>query len=598
MSGPAIVVLGGRSAALARRIRAALADGEIHAPSCAACAADVRFDKATAHIASLFRAGRPILGVCAAGILIRAVAPHLADKAGEPPVVAVAEDASCVVPLLGGHRGANRLATRVAAALGATRAITTAGDLGLGIALDEPPPGWRLAPGGDVKAVTARLLEAEAARIEVEAGGDQWLASAQIARSPDARIALIATHRALPAAPATLVYHPPVLALGVGCERGAPAAELSALARAALAEAGLSPHAVACIVSLALKAAEPAIHALAEELGRPARFIDAATAAAQAERLPSPSPVVEAAVGVPGVAEAAALAAAGPDGRLLVPKRKSARCTVAVALAPTPIDPSAVGRPRGRLTVVGIGPGDPGGRTAAVVERLRRAEHLVGYQLYLDLVSDIAATATRHPFPLGAEAERCRLALDLAGRGAEVALVCSGDPGVYAMAALVVELLEGESGAGWEQIALEVLPGVSAFQAAAARVGAAVGHDFCAVSLSDLMTPWPVIERRLRAAAEGDFVVALYNPVSARRRSALSAARDILLAARAPDTPVVLARSLGRPGESVTIGRLDALDPAEVDMLTVVLVGSRASRRVMRRDGTELVLTPRGYAVG
>jgi cobalt-precorrin 5A hydrolase/precorrin-3B C17-methyltransferase len=598
MSGPAIVVLGRRGAELAQRIRAALAEGEVHAPDCAACMADVRFAKAAAHIAALFRAGQPIIGVCAAAILIRAVAPHLADKTTEPPLVAVAEDGSCVVPLLGGHRGANRLAARVAAALGATCATTTAGDLGLGIALDDPPLGWRLVPGGDVKTVTARLLEGEAARIEAEAGGDTWLGASRIARAPDAAIGLVVTHRAVAPRPDTLVYHPPVLAVGVGCEKGAPAAELSALARAALAEAGLSPDAVACVVSLGLKAAEPAIHALAAELGRPARFIDAATAAAQAERLRSPSAVVEAAVGVPGVAEAAALAAAGPAGRLVVPKRKSARCTVAVALAPTPIDPAAVGRPRGRLAVVGIGPGDPGARTVAVVERLRRAEHLVGYQLYLDLVSDIAGTATRHPFALGAEAERCKLALDLAGRGAEVVLVCSGDPGVYAMAALVVELLAGEPGEGWEQIALEVLPGVSAFQAAAARVGAAIGHDFCAVSLSDLLTPWPVIERRLRAAAEGDFVVALYNPVSGRRRSALPAARDILLAARPPDTPVVLARNLGRPGESVTIGRLDALDPGHVDMLTVVLVGSRASRRVTRRDGTELVLTPRGYALG
>lgn len=598
MSRPAIILLGPRSADLAVRLRAVVPDGEIHAPACAACAADVRFIKVSDHIAALFRAGQPIVGLCAAGILIRAVAPHLADKSAEPPVLAVAEDGSCVVPLLGGHRGANRLAARLADALGATCAITTAGDRRLGVALDDPPAGWRLAPGGDVKGLTARLLEGEAARVEVEAGGDGWLAAARITRSPDARITLVATHRAVAPGPSALVYHPPVLALGVGCEKGAPAAELAALARAALAEGGLSPDAVACVVSLDLKAAEPAIHALAAELGRPARFIDAATAAAQAERLATPSAIVEGAVGVPGVAEAAALAAAGPDGRLLVQKRKSTRCTVAVALAPTAIDPLAIGRPRGRLSVVGIGPGDPAARTAAVVERLRVVEHLVGYQLYLDLVSEVAPRATRHPFALGAEAERCRLALDLAARGCEVALVCSGDPGIYAMAALVVELLAGEPGAGWEQIALEVLPGVSAFQAAAARVGAAIGHDFCAVSLSDLMTPWAVIERRLRAAAEGDFVVALYNPVSARRRCALPAARDILLAARPPDTPVVLARNLGRPGEAVTIGRLDALDPADVDMLTVVLVGSRTSRRVTRRDGTELVLTPRGYAIG
>jgi cobalt-precorrin 5A hydrolase/precorrin-3B C17-methyltransferase len=188
-----------------------------------------------------------------------------------------------------------------------------------------------------------------------------------------------------------------------------------------------------------------------------------------------------------------------------------------------------------------------------------------------------------------------RRAFELAAEGRSVALVSSGDAGVYGLAALVFEVLDHDDNPAWNRVAVAVSPGVSAFQAAAARIGAPTGHDFCAISLSDLLTPWPQIERRLKAAAAGDFVVALYNPVSKRRRTHLAAARDILLTGRAPDTPVVLARNLGRDGESIEVIRLDALEPARADMLTLVLVGNSQSR-VVERGVNRWVYTPRGYA--
>jgi cobalt-precorrin 5A hydrolase/precorrin-3B C17-methyltransferase len=163
------------------------------------------------------------------------------------------------------------------------------------------------------------------------------------------------------------------------------------------------------------------------------------------------------------------------------------------------------------------------------------------------------------------------------------------------MATLVFELIERGRRADWARVEVTGLPGVSAMQVAAARAGAPLGHDFCAISLSDLLTPWPVIERRLQAAAAGDFVVALYNPVSQRRRSQLAAARRILLAARPAETPVVLGRNLGRAGESLRVTSLGALDPEEVDMLTVVLIGASTTRAVARPDGGSWVYTPRGY---
>jgi cobalt-precorrin 5A hydrolase / precorrin-3B C17-methyltransferase len=216
----------------------------------------------------------------------------------------------------------------------------------------------------------------------------------------------------------------------------------------------------------------------------------------------------------------------------------------------------------------------------------------VGYGLYLDLAADLRDGQTEHRFPLGGEEDRVRHAIDLAKQGKEVALICSGDAGIYAMAALVYEIVELEP----SRIAVNVIPGISAFQAAAAKAGAMIGHDFCCISLSDLLTPWEVIERRLKAAAEGDFVVAFYNPRSLKRRDQIERAFAILARQRPATTPVIIASNLGRPEEQVTITSLAAFNPDDVDMLTLVMVGSSQSRSFIRGDGATYAYTPRGYA--
>jgi cobalt-precorrin 5A hydrolase / precorrin-3B C17-methyltransferase len=592
----AIVVLGPGGAGVALRLRELLPASRIHAPSCRDCAAEVTFARAAPHLRALFGSGTPIVAVCATGIVIRALGPVLTDKHKEPPVVAVAADGSAVVPLLGGHRGANELAARIADALGGRALLTTAGDLRLGLALDSPPPGWRLRDAAAAKAVTAALLAGEEVGIRVEAGDPAWLLRSGAPLRMDLEPSVLVTDR-VPQDDGRLVFHPPVLALGVGCERGCEPGELVELALATLERHGLAAAAVALVASLDLKAAEPAVHALAGRLGVPARFLDAAALEREAARLANPSVTVFREVGCHGVAEGAALAAAGPESVLLVEKTRSARATCAVARAPVSIDPLRVGRPQGSLAVVGIGPGTSAWRTPEVDALLAAADDVVGYRLYLDLLGPMLGPmlgAGRHDFALGEEEARCRHALDLAARGRRVVLVSSGDPGIYAMAALVVELLE-DAPPAWQRVALRIAPGISALQAAAARAGAPLGHDFCAISLSDLLTPMEVIERRLRAAAEGDFVVALYNPVSRRRREAIGLAREILLARRPPDTPVVLARNLGRTDESVEVIGLDALAADRVDMLTLVLVGSSTTRLVPRLHGPPWVVTPRGY---
>ncbi len=595
---PVLVALTAGGLALARRL-APLLGAPVHGLRTRAPAADATFDDTTAWLRALHARGHAIVGICAAGILVRALAPALAGKHEDPPVVAVAEDGSVAVPLLGGHHGANALARRIAAATGGIAAITTAGDVVLGTALDTPPPGWRIADPAAVKPVAAALLAGDRVALAVDAelaGIAAWLeplaAAGGAAAGPPAHTIRV-THRT--AAAGGLTYHPPVLALGVGGERGVAREELAALIAATLAEHGLSPQAIACVASIDLKADEDAVHAAAARLGVPARFFDAATLAAEAPRLATPSAVVLRATGCPGVAEGAALAAAGPRATLIVTKRKSARATAALALSPVAIDPLQAGRPRGSLAIVGIGPGDAAWRTPEVTQALAEAEEVVGYGPYLDLVADLIVGKVRHDGTLGAEEARAALALDRAAAGKRVALVSSGDSGIYGLATLALELLDGSDRPDWRRVALRVCPGVSALQAAAARAGAPLGHDFCAISLSDLLTPWDVIERRLDAAARADFVIALYNPASQRRTAQLRRALAIIAAARAAATPVVIARNLGRDGERVAIVTLAEAADAAIDMLTILVVGSSATRRVA---GRAAVYTPRGYGAG
>lgn len=577
---PVVLALTASGEATARRVADALGCS-LHGRA-GRVAAEVTFDDALVHARDLFAAGRAVIGVCAAGILIRAVAPMLGDKRAEPPVLAVSDDGGVVVPLLGGHRGANRLAREIAAATGGVAAVTTAGDVALGAALDEPPPGYVLANPGDARAAMAALLAGGGARMSGEALFDLPEGDA---------VEIVVTEAPGPGGPDRLLYHPMRHVLGVGCARDADPEELWANARVVLDEAGVAPGAVASVATLDLKLDEPAVIALARRLDRPLRAF--AADALAAIDVPNPSEVVRAEVGTPSVAEAAALAATG--GALVARKRKTAATTAALARADRPIL-APRGRARGRLCIVSLGPGQSGWRTPEASRMVAEADELVGYGLYIDLLGPLAAGKPRADFPLGGEEARCRHALERAGKGRNVALVCSGDAGIYAMGALVFELLAGGTlSDAARRVEVVCTPGVSALQAAAARAGAPLGHDFCAISLSDLLTPREDILRRLRAAAEGDFVVALYNPVSARRRTLLAEARDILLGHRPADTPVLLATSLGRPEEEVRHRRLDALAVDEVDMLTTVLIGSSRTRLVATGDGTRM-FTPRGYA--
>ncbi|WP_030825379.1 precorrin-2 C(20)-methyltransferase [Streptomyces hygroscopicus] len=265
-----------------------------------------------------------------------------------------------------------------------------------------------------------------------------------------------------------------------------------------------------------------------------------------------------------------------------------------MAVLPSRVDAPHGGSGPGEVVVVGLGPAGPLWLTPEARAELSAADDLVGYTTYLDRVP-VRPGQPRHASDNKVEAVRAEFALDLARRGRRVAVVSSGDPGVFAMATAVLEAAAEDP---YREVPVRIVPGMTAAHAAAARAGAPLGHDYAVVSLSDRLKPWEVIAERLRAAAAADLVLALYNPGSRSRVWQVGKARELLLEHRAPDTPVVLGRDIGGPAERVRIVRLADLDPAEIDMRTILLVGSSQTRTVRRGDGTEIVWTPRRYPEG
>jgi len=248
----------------------------------------------------------------------------------------------------------------------------------------------------------------------------------------------------------------------------------------------------------------------------------------------------------------------------------------------------------GWISVVGLGPGAAEWLTPEAQQALTEATHLVGYHTYLDRVP-VRFGQLRFGSDNKVEADRARHALALAEAGHRVCVVSSGDPGIFAMASAVLECVD-HGPPSWHALDIRILPGLSAMQAAASRVGAPLGHDFCVISLSDRLKPWEIVVKRLEAAACADFAIALYNPISSERLWQLAEARSIVAKHRGPETPVVLARSVSRPDERLTITDLQHFDPTQADMQSIVLIGSSTTRTMAMQNGRTLIYTPRSYA--
>lgn len=558
---PAIVVLGRSALPAARRIQAACPGSSVHGLQARVDGeADVGYTRLGEHLQALYAQRVPIIALCAAGIVIRCVAPMLDDKGVEPPVLAVAEDGSAVVPLLGGLAGANTLARQVAEALGIAPAITTSGELRFGTCLLNPPDGYVLADLEQGKHFVSDLLSGERARIDGEA---PWLDDAPIPRHDEATLTIRVTPLATPTHRNELVIHPRSV---VAC-----VAQGGAISAAAITEAmsahGLAAHALAAVLAPASRIGEPSLEAAAVALGIPLRFTDG-----------SPDP--------------ARLLAASDHPRYEIRTHASG---VTLAVAAVPVDLARTGRRRGRLSVVGLGPGSAGLMAPDARAALDDATDVLGYETYVKMAGPFRDEQRLHCTDNREELQRARHAFELAGEGRQVVVVSSGDPGVFAMAAAVFEALDTSGDARWQTVDLRIVPGISAAMATAAKAGAPLGHDFCVLSLSDNLKPWRIIEKRLRHAAEADLVMAFYNPISRARPWQLDRALAIVRERRAPGTRVVLGRDIGRPAEALITTTLGELQSAQVDMRTMVIIGSSTTRGIAGGPNGEWIYTPRWY---
>ncbi|MGB3125717.1 MAG: precorrin-3B C(17)-methyltransferase [Pseudomonas sp.] len=537
---PAIVILGQGSLATARKIQQVYPGALIHGLAGRVDGADQVYSEFGATLRQLYQQGTPLIALCAAGIVIRTLAPLLLEKGEEPAVLAVAEDGSAVVPLLGGLGGVNVMARAIAAALDVTAAITTSGELRFGTCLLNPPKGYALADLELGKRFVSDLLAGESVRIE---GAAPWLDQANLPQDPHARLAIhVGSAEREPAANELLIYPKTV------CVTCKPGEHLAARVRTALQAAGIAIQSLACLKASDMQMAEASLHEAALELNVPLRF---ATVAQDAD--------------------------------------------IVISVAEQPLDLAHVGRVRGRLAVIGLGPGAAELMVPAVKAELARCTDVLGYETYVRMAGPFRDDQVQHCTDNREEMQRARHAFELAAQGRSVVVVSSGDPGVFAMASAVIEALHESSDPAWHQVDLEILPGVSASLATAAQAGAPLGHDFCVMSLSDNLKPWSIIEKRLDLASQADLALAFYNPISRSRPWQLGRALEIVALHRTAETPVVLGRDIGRPGQTLRVTTLGQLTPEQVDMRTMVLIGSSTTCVFPRAGGGEWVYTPRWY---
>ncbi|POA45192.1 precorrin-3B C(17)-methyltransferase [Pseudomonas sp. MPR-ANC1] len=557
-STPAIVILGQGSLATARRIQQVYPAAQIHGLAGRVEGADCTYQEFGATLRALYQQDTPIIALCAAGIVIRTLAPLLLEKGAEPAVLAVAEDGSAVVPLLGGLGGVNVMAREIAAGLHVAAAITTSGELRFGTCLLNPPSGYALADLELGKRFVSDLLAGHSVRIE---GAAPWLEQAQLPEDPQAQRSIHVGSAERAASANELLIYPRSVAVAVS----SAVADLPNAVRSALQQAKVAMQALACLVAADTEMAAANLREAALELGVPLRFVAAQD----------------------GI-EALALAAV-PEAQVVTAN------AMAIAITEQPLDVEKVGRPRGRLAVIGLGPGAAELMVPAVKAELARATDVLGYETYVRMAGPFRDDQVQHCTDNREEMQRARHAFRLAAQGRSVIVVSSGDPGVFAMAAAVLEALHESDDPAWHSVDLEILPGVSASLATAAQAGAPLGHDFCVMSLSDNLKPWSIIEKRLDLAAEADLALAFYNPISRARPWQLGRALEIVAQHRTPETPVVLGRDIGRPGQTLRTTTLGALTPDQVDMRTMVLIGSSTTCTFPRATGGDWVYTPRWY---
>ncbi len=564
-----------------------------------------------------FRKGNVLVYIGACGIAVRAIAPHIGSKDTDPAVIVIDEKGENVIPILAGHLGgANEWARKIAECTKGKAVLTTATDVNGVFAVDLFAKDNQLLISDLKKAgrFTASLLEEREASViipskyaDVIRYEDGIPAELKVYDLSDEQLeSLQGTNAALitPEAESSdkantpLRLIPRCVILGVGCRKGKSYEELRDYVEEALQELGLCREAVCAVASIDVKKEELGLISLAADFGVPLLTFSAEELEkAELENWTfAESDRVREHVGTGNVCERAAVSAGA--GKILRGKTAKDGMTICVGMKPVelywkPEDSSRRNDPKGHLFVVGIGPGNPEGMTGQAAAALENSDTIIGYSVYNDLVKPYYPDKRYLTTPMTGEEARCRMAIEEVKAGHTVALICSGDPGVYGMAGLVLELAgnekEDDRSCGMD-IDIEIISGVTAALSGAALLGAPLVHDFAVISLSDRLTPWEKIEKRLRAAAVADLCIVLYNPSSKGRKEHLHRAAQIL-AEHVPQSRICgIADRIGREGEKTRVMTLGELTDAETDMFSTVFIGNSSTKRLGNR-----MVTPRGY---
>ncbi len=572
--------------------------------------ANVYLDSLPQHLLKIWSQYKAIIFALATGAVVRLISRLLQNKHTDPAIIVIDPQMQYVISLCGGHhRGADLLSQLIAHQSDAIPIVTSAShSLNLpGIDILGIPYGWRKGEGNWTE-VSATIARGEKVQVIQEAGSTLWqnhlpsYHSFYFSTSPlesTAQVWISAAKRTLSSKHnlPMVQWHPRVLWVGIGCERGTSKTLIEAAIKQVLSKYNLAPEAIAGLATIDIKADEPGILELSQELNLPLYTFTAAELSPI--KVPHPSDVVKREVGTPSVAEAAAIKATqltphqssvanfnenpiagGAHNTLVVPKQiirqDGEKGALTVAIAQSTVEYTGRG---GKIYLIGIGPGNLNQITPAAKTAITQADAIIGYGLYIDLILPLLRPGQIvEALPLTQEKQRAQRAITLAQWGLTVGVVSSGDCGIYGMAGLVLEQLTEQGWHGNTPI-VEVFPGITAMQAAAAKVGAPLMHDFCAISLSDLLTPWQIIEKRLIAAATADFVTALYNPRSQSRTQQIIKTQEIFLAHRDANTPVAIVNSVYREEEQITLTTLEKMFDFPINMLTTVIIGNSSTKR-------------------
>ena len=532
------------------------------------------------------------------GAVVRLIAPFIRSKENDPAILVTDSKAKNVITLLGGHKqGGDRFASELAAALEAEVICTSDSFTERRIPLDCLGEGWGWKRGGknaDWRKLMISQSKEQKNIVFQGKGSTLWqkLKGCSNLSFLDKKDPISFENIDLYIGQENrniCSWHPPTIIIGIGCERNTDEKVIQRAINDSLNQNGLSLLSISGLATIDKKNDEIGLLNFSKKNEWPIYFFSAFELSQV--NVPTPSNVVLNEMGTPSVAEAAAILAGDHRGRLIQNKQiyysneeESGAVTIALAEIENPFAPY-----KGELHLVGSGPGDLKMLTSDSRQALTRCAVWIGYGPYLNYLESIRGhDQVRIDSQLTFEKDRCQHALDLAKQGVKVALISSGDSGIYGMAGLALELWLNERLDS--RPLFEVHPGISSFQMAAAKLGAPFMHDFCSISLSDLLTPWNQIEKRIKSAAIGDFVLAIFNPKSIKRDWQLKKTVDLLLEFRNPSTPVAIARQLGRPEESIEIHTLETLPFDRVDMLTILVIGN--SQSVIKNNK---FLTPRGY---